>query len=85
MEKTVFEIREVKQAIHSFYCDHCGIELGSVEEYEDGYYPTLGGFELNWRTPNGWYRLNKCLCDTCRDKYLSDIYSALENAGFKKH
>lgn len=83
MEKTVTQIKKVEQKTHFFYCDHCGAQLGCVTEHSDGYYTTLGEFKLHWNTPNGWYQLNKCLCDTCRDKYLSEICAILETIGFK--
>lgn len=82
MEKIVTQIKQVKQKTHFFYCDNCGTQLGCQTEYDDGYYKHIGEFELNWHTPNGWYKLHKCLCDTCRNEYLSKIHTLLETAGF---
>ena len=83
MERTVSQVKYVEQKTHLFYCDLCGAQLGCTTEYDDGYYEQLGEFELKWYTPNGWYKLHKCLCDTCREKYLTNIYGTLEVAGFK--
>lgn len=71
------------QVKHQFYCDHCNIYLGETIEYDDGYYPELGEFELSFHTPSGWYRINKCLCDTCRNKLLTEIENTLVSLGFK--
>lgn len=84
MEKVATEIKKIEHRTHFFYCDDCGSQLGCTTEYSDGWYPTIGDLELAWYTPNGWYRLEKCLCDSCREKYLSAIYGALEYAGFKR-
>ena len=83
MEKTITQVKYVEQKTHLFYCDDCRVPLGCTTEYDDGYYERLGEFELEWHTPNGWYKLNKCLCDTCRDKCLNNIYEMLETAGFE--
>ena len=84
MEKIVTQIKKVEQKTHFFYCDHCDAQLGCVTEYDDGYYQALGEFKLHWNTPKGWYELNKCLCDTCKDQYLSEIYVMLESIGFER-
>lgn len=83
MEKVYTQIKKVEERTHFFSCDGCGSSLGCTTEYSDGYYRTLGDFELSWYTPKGWYRLHKCLCDTCKDKYLDSIYASLEAIGFK--
>lgn len=83
MEKVATQIKKVEQYTHFFYCDDCGAQLGCTTSHSDGWYSTLGDFELNWFTPKGWYRLEKCLCDTCKEKYLSAIYGGLESAGFQ--
>jgi hypothetical protein len=82
MEKIVTQIKQVEQKTHFFYCDNCGAQLGCQTECEDGYYKQLGELELLWRTPKRWYKLHKCLCDTCRNEYLSELHTMLETAGF---
>jgi len=84
MEKTETQTITTELYYHHFYCDHCGAHLGTSEEYDDGYYQRFGDFELKWYTPAGWYRQELCLCDECKEKHLSKIYSALEQLGFKK-
>lgn len=83
MEKITTQIKKIQETTHSFYCDHCGAELGCSIEHDNGYYQQLGEFKLKMFTPKGWYELNKCLCGTCREKYLTGIYEMLESAGFK--
>ena len=83
MEKIETKIKQIEETTHSFYCDECGAEIGCSIEHDNGYYQQLGTFNLEMFTPNGWYDLNKHLCNTCRDKYLMSIYEMLESAGFK--
>jgi hypothetical protein len=83
MEKVETKTRQIEDRTHYFYCDDCDVELGHSHEYDDGYYEEFGEFEFHWYTPNGWYKLEKCLCHTCKEKYLSAIYGGLETAGFK--
>ena len=83
MEKVEINTRQIEDSIHHFYCDDCGTHIGSSHEYDDGWYQELGKFELNWLTPNGWYKLEKCLCNDCRDKFLDKVYAGLEAVGFK--
>lgn len=83
MEKVETKTRQIEDRTHHFYCDNCGTHIGSSDEYEDGYYEELGEFELSWFTPDGWYKLKKCLCPSCRDELLADIYDAIEDIGFK--
>jgi hypothetical protein len=82
MEKVATQIKKVEERTHLFYCDVCGVSLGCTTEYSDGYYPTIGDFELQWYTPKGWYEIHKCLCDNCKNQYLDFIYASLEAAGF---
>ena len=84
MEKTETQTITTELYRHHFYCDHCGIHLGTSKEYDDGYYQSFGDFALECYTPVGRYRIKKCLCDECKEKHLSKIYSALEQLGFKK-
>lgn len=68
-----------------FYCDDCGKFLGQSEEYDDGYIPEIGEYkeEFYLHEFNGWYRINKTLCDECKDKLLAKIDAELRNLGFK--
>ena len=83
MEKVEIEVIETEEVTHHFYCDDCGDYLGSSAEYDDGWYQELGEFELNIYMPRGWYRLNKCLCNDCKDKFLDKFYVSLEAIGFE--
>jgi hypothetical protein len=82
MEKVETKTKQVKDYTHHFYCDSCGIHLGSSVEYDDGWYEEFGEFELQMYTPRGWYKLEKCFCDKCKDEFLNKLYSALEDAEF---
>jgi hypothetical protein len=80
MEKITNKTRTI---VHDFYCDDCGIHLGSSEEWYDGYYPSYGGLELYFKTPQGNYTLHKCLCSKCRQEFLSELTSLLTDIGFR--
>jgi hypothetical protein len=82
MDKTTTIETIHKTIVHEFYCDECGAYLGKSEEYDDGYYPEIGEFEITVNI-NGWYILKECLCDKCAEKKTNDIYKALKNLGFK--
>lgn len=84
MEKTEIHIRTNKVSRHSFYCDGCQKHLGTTEEYEDGWYPELGKFELSIYLPSGWYRVEKCFCNDCKKKYLNELLGNLKARDFKK-
>ena len=83
MEKIETKTRQIEDYTHHFYCDDCGIHIGSSEEYYDGYYQELGGFGLKILMPRGWYKLEKCLCEKCKEKFLDKAYASLELVGFK--
>lgn len=83
MEKIETKNRQIEDRTHHFYCDDCGAHIGSSEEYQDGYYEELGEFELKILMPRGWYKLEKCLCKTCIEKFLDTAYAVLEVIGFK--
>lgn len=83
MEKTKEITKEVKTIEHSFYCDECGKHLGTSEEHEDGWYSTYGNFESKCYV-YGWYSIEKCLCDNCRNKFVNNFEMILKNLGFKK-
>lgn len=83
MEKIKEITKEIKGIQHSFYCDECNKYLGTSEEHEDGWYATYGDFGLKCYV-DGWYRIEKCLCDDCRNKFVNNFRMTLENLGFKK-
>lgn len=83
MEKEIKAVCKKELIKHSFYCDECGEYLGTSEEYDDGWYHKFGEFELKFYV-NDWYRLDKCLCDKCRDNFTENFISILKNIGFKK-
>lgn len=83
-EKTITCTRQ--KTLHYFYCDgdDCNKYLGQTEEYDDGYYPELGVFELEFHMPDGWYRVKKHLCNECKDKFLAKVKNTLTELGFEK-
>lgn len=83
MEKIETKTRQIEDHIHHFYCDDCGVYIGSSLEDYDGWCQELGEFRLKMNTPDGWYKLSKCLCDSCKNKLLTTIYDTLEAMGFK--
>ena len=84
MEKIEKVIRKREEYNHRFYCDNCDKYLGVTEEYDDGYYPKLGEFELSFYLPDGWYKVEKCFCEECRKNYLEKLINNLKELGFKK-
>lgn len=84
MEKTKKKTRTIKSYEHPFYCDSCDKYLGTVEEHEDGWYPDLGEFKLNFYVKDDWYRINKCFCDECKNNFVNKVKSTLENLGFER-
>ena len=84
MEKVETKIRQVEDRTHYFYCNDCGALLGTSHEYNDGWYEEVGKFELKWFTPDGWYKLEKYLCTSCKNKFLTRVYDTLEFAGFER-
>lgn len=83
MEKVETKTRQIQDRIHHFYCDDRGAHIGSSEEHYDGYYAELGGFGLKIIMPRGWYKLEKCLCEKCKENFLDKDYDSLEFVGFK--
>lgn len=83
MEQAIYETVTDTKILHDFFCDECNKHLGRSEEYSDGYYKSFGDFNLSIRMPNGYYEVNKCLCDECKVKYVDKLATALENLGFE--
>lgn len=84
MEKIESKTIQVEDRTHHFYCDDCGVKLGSSQEHPDGWYQPLGEFDLKWYTPDGWYKLERCLCKPCQRKLIATVCKALESVGFKR-
>ena len=84
MEKLEVDTRTTEDVIHHFYCDSCNKYLGKTVEYDDGWYPELGEFELSFYISDDWYGINKCFCDECREKFLNKMVFTLTELGFKK-
>ena len=82
MEKVETKIIQVENRKHYFYCDECNKYLGVSEEYDDGYYERYGDFELKFYV-DGWYRVNKCLCASCREDFVNNLKESLFSIGFK--
>lgn len=83
MEKIITESRTREVVKHSFYCDHCAKYLGTTEEYDDGWYAELNKFEFSANIDEK-YVIEKCLCDECRQTFVTHLKSVLEGIGFKK-
>ena len=83
MEKTKEIIKEIKIYEHHFYCDECNKYLGVSQEYEDGWYENIGEFDLKFHIDK-WYRINKCLCNDCRNKFIENLKTTLKSMGFEK-
>ena len=83
MEKTIKEMVQVEKARHEFYCDECNKYLGTSEEYDDGWYKDIGQFELKIYI-DGWYYVDKCLCDDCKKSFIENLKVTLKNIGFEK-
>lgn len=80
--KTITEQIEIQE--HSFYCDECGEYLGTSTELPDGWYKEYGDFELKFYV-DGWYRVRKHLCETCRKNFISKVKVSLANMGFESN
>ena len=83
MHKVNSTTQMVEVVTHEFYCDGCGKHLGTSEEYDDGWYKVIGEFQLAIHM-DGWWHLEKHLCDNCQEKFLNNLKTTLENIGFKK-
>ena len=68
--------------LHRFHCDECNKYLGTTEEYDDGYYQKLGELQLKFYLPYDWYKVEKCLCKECRNKYIENLKENLKGIGF---
>ena len=80
MEKTSITVQRNK---HHFYCDDCETYLGESIEYGDGYYNHIGEVEIKFYI-DGWYEYHGTLCDTCRNKFITNLKGVLINLGFEK-
>lgn len=78
--------KEVKSILntHNFYCDMCEKHLGSTKEYDDGYYATIGDYDLEFNVNSEWYSLHRNLCIDCRAKMTQKIIDVLSSIGFVK-
>lgn len=83
MEKIRKITKKVEENIHEFYCDNCKEYLGSSYEYDDGWYPLIGKFELKLHVDD-WYCIKKCLCDDCAKKFMEEMKLTLANMGFER-
>ena len=83
MKKVIVKKVEKEDREHHFYCDDCGEFLGVSHEYDDGYYPEIGEFELNFYITS-WYRVKKNLCDKCKEKFIEKVQNTLVELGFKQ-
>ena len=82
MDKVEVKQHVVEDRIHHFYCDHCNDYLGETREYDEGWYPKLGEFELKIFLLDGWHTSKKCLCDECKIKYSRKVANVLQELGF---
>lgn len=82
MDKIEKITRTIEDRIHHFYCDECHEYLGNSKEYDDGYYHKIGNFELRFYLRNKWHKVEKYLCDDCREKFLQNVENTLVGLGF---
>ena len=83
MEQIKYKKVENIVNIHEFYCDGCGKYLGGAEEYDDGYYAEPSVFEMNVYTTK-WFRIRKCCCSECKEKFINKLNNFLLGCGFKE-
>ena len=70
MEKVETKTVQRESRRYHFYCDNCGHYLGNTPEHWDGYHAKLGEFdELQIYTPRGWYKIEKCFCNKCKEDF----------------
>ena len=69
---------------HKFYCDDCGEFVGSSTEFDDGYYEEFGNVECKFLLSSEFYRINKTLCESCKNKIFEKIAGVLLDVGFEK-
>ena len=68
--------------IHYFYCDGCGDYLGKSEEYDDGYYESIGKRAIHLNLPTGWFRTNKHFCNNCKEQFYRRLEKNITQLGF---
>ena len=87
MEKIKTIEKKIEYRYHAFYCDMCNKELGTSAELEDGYYHKLGEYNqkfwLSDINEGEWFRLERNLCDICKNKLNKKIKNALFDLGFR--
>lgn len=83
MEQITITTQEITTTVHDFTCDGCGVALGSSTEDLNGAYDEIGLFELNFLVDNVWYHLEKHLCDTCKEEFLTSVRDTLTGLGFE--
>jgi hypothetical protein len=66
--------------IHKFYCDSCGKFLGSSKELPDCYFEKLGEYRQCFyvQEENSWYKLEKNLCDDCKNNFNKKLIEVLK-------
>lgn len=85
MENIKITTQVVEVIEHEFYCDDCGKCIGRSEEYDDGYYERFGELAFHFNLKDiGWYSIEKCLCDDCKEKYIDELKETLQKIGFTK-
>lgn len=83
MEQVKYTTKTITVTTHYFYCDDCGKFLGHYTEEADGYYNPIGNFAINFPSPRGLYKLRKCLCDDCQDKFMDKLDRVMKELGFQ--
>ena len=84
MEKIKEATKLIENAEHLFYCDDCGVFLGTTVEFDDGWCPKLGRFTLIIPIYDQRYEIKKCLCDECKEKFITRLTNMLIDIGFQK-
>ena len=87
MEKEETRTEERKYLHVTYFCDGCGKELDSVNEYADGYVPASAyEYEVAIIVPRVHDRYTKkCIyCNDCAACFESALVRYLENSNFRK-
>lgn len=87
MEKITSKIITKEYKHKDYYCDICEAKIDSADEMDDGWIsPSIGStiFELDLRFSDREnykfkkYKSHTCLCKTCKEKALENIFSAVD-------